>query len=532
MFAYPELLMLGRFANVILFVFLLFPGLAFSQSQLVPFAKGNKWVLKSFLRKDLLTVTIDDVKLLGPKEIAILRISHVSLGDYASIVSINENGLYLEGYIEKGITHMFPAASPYFLSSVATGTKWTNPYGTFELTDKALRTVSATGKVYENCLRYVLTQADGTKFIWVLKPGVGFVRFSEGPAAFTLRSFNDVEETGATSVKTQVNCPLVGLSAIPRGDLITTEIRENALLGSLDVKVGMLKVEASWDELEPAPLTYNFDRLKDELNLARKYDLPVVLTIKTVDTTLKSIPADLLDQELDGEKVLTRFDALLTAVGEILPPQVKWINLGYELDFYLLFHPNDIRPFVTLFLYGSQKLKTMGNYSVGLVFQYDNTRISDVVFKALFQLGDHVCVNYYGHTEGFRMRDPDVPLVDIPFLVDAAKDKPLLITELGYASSPVVEGSPERQAQFLRRSFEAIAASASKIHVVNVWAIRDLPQSFIRVLEQRHNITDQKFVAFLGSLGLQNEDGDPKPAWDVFREFAVEFKEGRVCFQQ
>jgi len=492
-------------------------------------AKGTQWELKAFLRRDPILITVDAVRQFGPLEVRTLSVSGATFPAHSLLVSVNEKGVFLEGYRQNDITYRFPASMPYFRVDVAPGTRWTTPVGTVQLTDSNLRTVSATGEVYTDCYRYVLTYPNGDSIIWVLKPGVGFVRIGEGPSAFTLRRLTRISGDNSAENSRAVDCPRIGLSSIPRGPEITPAIRDQAFAAARQAGISFLKVEASWEEIETEPGVYDFSRVLDEIRLATEADIPVVLTIKTVDTVLLSIPADLRSRPLDDPITLARFDAMLDALGPQLAPVVKWVNLGYEVDFFLSLHPAGIEPFRRLFLAGAKRLRDHRDVSVGIVFQYDNARISDVVFRQLFSLGDHVAINYYGHTEGFLARNPAAPLVDIPVLLSESSGRPVLITELGYATSAVVNGSEEKQAEFLQHAFSAIALEADRFPAVNVWAIRDLPMSFIQNLIARYQIDNSAFVGFLGSLGLQDEFGNPKPAWQIFVDTARRFSVAGAC---
>jgi hypothetical protein len=437
--------------------------------------------------------------------------------------------MHLEGYHQNGITYRFPKSIPYFRMDVSEGRGWDTPLGHVQLTHKNLRTVSATGAVYEGCYRYVMSQASGESLVWVLKPGLGFVRIGEGPAAFTLRRFEITPASDVKSVSQATDCPLVALSSIPRGEGVTSATRRSAFESARAAHVSSLKVEASWEELEPSPGVYDFERILDEIQLAEEAGMPAALTIKSIDTVLLSIPADLKTQPLNHPETIRRYVKMLDEIAGRLPRAVRWINLGYEVDFYLALNPDAITPFRELFLAGAQAVRAQRDVSVGIVFQFDNARISDVIFRQLSELGDHVAINYYGHTEGFFVRDPSAPLVDIPLAVFSSRGKPLLITELGYPTSPVVNGSEENQALFLRNAFAAISLNAGRIPFVNVWSIRDLPGLFVQRLVERYGVINAEFIAFLSSLGLQNEHGDAKPAWDVFVETAREFRTAGTC---
>jgi hypothetical protein len=452
-------------------------------TDLIPLATHNQWTLKSFFKKEPITIVVDSLQAFGPEQIASVQVASSVIGTYTLLLDTEADGIYVDGFLEGGVTHLFPSALPYFLFNVSIGASWTSPFGKVTLTDSDLTTTSLKGVTYKHCYRYVITQTDGSQLIWVLKPGVGFIRFGEGPSEYTVVSYSLSGDARASQESPNYGaCAMVGLSSIPTGPSITDSNREAAILTAIQANATMLKVEATWQEVEPQPGVFDFSRIQSEMALGSKYNLPIVLTVKTIDTTLISIPADLLAEPLDSEDVITRFKAMLTALIPLLPPQVHWIHLGYELDFFLAFHPETIASFETLYSSGYQTVKSFGDYSVGLVFQFDDTRISNSILNSLLPIVDHVSFNYYGHSEGFSERDASVPLVDIPYMIWVANSKPIIITELGYSSSTFIKGGLDQQAEFLQNAFDAIRVAGTQILGVNVWSIRDLPASYVDAL--------------------------------------------------
>jgi hypothetical protein len=83
-------------------------------------------------------------------------------------------------------------------------------------------------------------------------------------------------------------------------------------------------------------------------------------------------------------------------------------------------------------------------------------------------------------------------------------ETPIWITEVGWASGGAPSGltvGPERQAEYLRRTFELAAVQRDRLGISGVvW----------------YSLTDTPGPFWPGHCGLFRLDGDPKPSWDAF----------------
>jgi hypothetical protein len=88
------------------------------------------------------------------------------------------------------------------------------------------------------------------------------------------------------------------------------------------------------------------------------------------------------------------------------------------------------------------------------------------------------------------------------------RDKPIWITEVGWASTGTPPGlvvGPAGQADYLRRTFELVAADRDRLRIAGViW----------------YSLSDTPGPLWVGHCGLFTVDGAPKPAWDAFAQVA------------
>ena len=131
---------------------------------------------------------------------------------------------------------------------------------------------------------------------------------------------------------------------------------------------------------------------------------------------------------------------------------------------------------------------------------------------------DITIFTYYPNAGGTAAADLASMDRHFDFMLDIAGARPLLLQEIGYPTSPKTGSSEERQAQFVKAVFGQLDRHAARIPLAAFFMQSDFPPSLMSVLEQYYGIGDPTFLAFLGSLGLQDAKGQPKRAWKTFQE--------------
>ena len=60
------------------------------------------------------------------------------------------------------------------------------------------------------------------------------------------------------------------------------------------------------------------------------------------------MPTYLAGKSLNDPTVKTRLNALLTKIAPLLPPQVKWMNIGYEVDTFTFTNPTQLPSYLAM----------------------------------------------------------------------------------------------------------------------------------------------------------------------------------------
>jgi len=496
----------------------------------IPFVQGNTWTLVDPTYAGPIVLTVQSANAVGGEIIASVAFQN-PVFPYTLLLRSSATGdIEMDGFAFNGTEYRFPAPAPLFPFSTTGGQTWTSQMGTVTLTAVNQSVITPAG-TFNGCLEYTVVLTDGTTWEWTIAPGTGFVQFGQGDSAFPLQSMQ-LNTAQAPPTPTPAPCPPVGLSSIPGSSTLTQAEITGSFAPAYAAGARILTVALPWNQLETSPGNYNFSTLVNELNLGATYNIPTVLTIGTIFSGSNAMPADLVGLSWADPNVINRFEALLTALYQQIPSQTHWINLGYEVDAYLNQNPDQVEPYL-LFL---NQVRTMGRSllpttSFGVVYSFDAVRASTATYYWLAGFGDHVAFDYYNIGSDFVERDPSTPAADLWLMTHFANGLPVLINEVGYSSSPLLGGGPAAQQQFFQNFFAALQQNSGSFIGAVVWSMIDMPAAVVaQAAAELGTATDPNFAAFLGSLGISQSDGTPKPARSTFTTTAANFPAPNACF--
>ena len=498
---------------------------------LFPLTTGSTWTLVSPYTTVPLKLTVEWSDTAGGQTLASVRFDN-SVETYSMLLRADATGVSMDGVAVSGIESRFPEPSPLFPVSSQTGKTWSGGLGTVTLTGVNLTVTTPLGK-YTGCSRYTVAFPDGSTQIWTINPAKGFIQFGDPSWAFGLSAVTIAN--GVTKpVGAPVNCPLLGLSAIPWNETMTDAQRDGALGVALAAGSKVLTVNAPWSELESAPGVYNFGRVASELRLAAKYNLPAVLTIGTIFSGAPAMPADLAaaGKSWADPVVASRFVAMLQSLKSSVPTQTKWLNLGYEVDTYLSQNPGQVAPYVTFLTSVKPLAKSILGLSTGIVFSFDTTRASTAAYAQLQGVADHIAFDYYAIGPNFQQRDPAGVPSDLWLMNRLAAGRPVIVNEAGYSTAALTNSSAQRQATFFQDIFSSLQVSSGNIVAVTAWSLNDMPADQIQAAIAGLAVQPtQAATAYLGSLGLRDVSGNPKQAWTIFTTSATLLSAQNACRQ-
>jgi alpha-L-arabinofuranosidase len=232
------------------------------------------------------------------------------------------------------------------------------------------------------------------------------------------------------------------------------------------------------------------------------------------------LPPYLRDKAFDDPEVIERFKCLLDYVFSQLPDlELSSLAIGNEIDGYLGTNQRLWQEYTRFFQATSAYAKTKRpNLLVGSKVGFGGLTNEAYTLSAdLVRASDVVMLTYYPLNADFSVKNPEVVHEDFAKLVALFLDKPIYVLEAGYPSSPLLGSSEEKQADFIREIFRAWDTHTAHIELLDFLWLHDIPPAVVKELGDYYRLKDEKFLAYLATLGLRTFDGEDKEAFKVLR---------------
>jgi hypothetical protein len=282
-----------------------------------------------------------------------------------------------------------------------------------------------------------------------------------------------------------------------------------------------VQTSAPWASLNPTGTTYDLTPITNPFFGLSKltsmgYTL-IYLNIPIVAINARSMPTDIKDLPFDDALVIQRFHALLDAIHGSLPPEVKYISFGNEVDTYFAAHGDEWPSYKTLVDDARIYLKSLRpTAQVGVTTTFAGcTSTFATEIASLNSSMDFVSLTYYPlEGNGFFPRTPATVAGDVTEMLAASPGKPLVLQEWGYPASAALGSSEDMQAEFMTLSLQEIRKQGpSKFLLVSFFKYRDWSPAFTGTLTGQS--AGQPFYEFMSSLGLKRNDGTPKKSFEI-----------------
>lgn len=294
---------------------------------------------------------------------------------------------------------------------------------------------------------------------------------------------------------------------------LTESVKEERRLG-----IDMMASPFKWADLEQAPGQFKLDKLRDDLRNQANLGFTPVLTIQTIDTDKRTVPADLATEEWDSEKMLSRERALLTAVGKELPSKLNAVMLGNEVDGYLSNHSSQLDAYVRFLKAGRDSLKSIRpDLQVGVVTMFTGLATHHGVIEKIQSGMDLVAMTYYPLGSDFSVLPVGDVKVHFRQMIDFSAGRRLYLQEVGYPASPLLNSSGAKQAAFVDAVFDELKQCGPRLYGACFFLLVDFNDKIVDALLSYYSLSADKFKAMLGTLGFKDQFGMPRPAWATFK---------------
>lgn len=326
----------------------------------------------------------------------------------------------------------------------------------------------------------------------------------------------------AVAIATLINAaqqpmPKIGLSLMPSEPLseatYLSAIREQIRWG-----VDSIMLSTKWNDIE-GEQPFSLKQPQDQFGVSKIIGGEVVYIIKPIDTNVKSVPQQFVQKAFDDPEFIKRWEAMMEKLIPIIPKNVTAIAIGNEVDLYLNEHPTEVPAYLSLVRSTRSMLRGAGiKAPVGVVTTFEGLSKRSALVKQIHTNFDAVFMTYYPLSPMFEV----LPISQVPGhfdqMVAAAAGKPLYLTEVGIPASEVCKSNEDIQAEFVTTFFGQVRKHSSKIAFASYFMQSDFTAQMLDVFEQYYALKDDRFRAYLGSLGLRKSDGTPRKAHAEFRK--------------
>jgi hypothetical protein len=315
----------------------------------------------------------------------------------------------------------------------------------------------------------------------------------------------------------------MGFSSLP------AELTEQSYADAFELAAGageviLIQRTPPWEELlEGGVSSDTAGTTEREVALADEHGLDIFFAIDPIETTergseIAGLPADLRGSGFADERVRQAFVEYAQYVALNYKP--RYLALGVEVNSYERQNPEDFGQFVSLYTEAYDAVKEQSPDTLTFVtFQLEDmtgrlpgeeTQPSQWhIINSFEPKLDVLAVSTYP-SRVFESPS-DIPS-DYYRQLTAHTDKPVAVSEMGYATEPDQNGS-ESAGELLQAAFlDRVLDDAERLDMLlTVWFVRQDPKF----------TGDPAVTSLLQHIGLLRTDGSEKAAWSLWKD-AVE----------
>ena len=336
----------------------------------------------------------------------------------------------------------------------------------------------------------------------------------------------------ATNVPKSTPAPATPIPATADGRMLGVDLTlpgdnnfSKAYFMAKDAGLSFVQLTPGWDDIEPAKGQYKDPQ--DNLAAAKAFysaeGIKVALSVSPLDTNIDRVPADLKGKPMNDPAVIDRYNAMMDNVlSKLDGVTLQDVSVGNEVDVSLGNNDTKWQQYTDFYNAARAHLKAEHpDLKIGVKATfYGLTRDNVEHLRTLNENSDVILVTYYPLNPDFTVRDPSAVKGDFDKICSLYPGKEIYFLELGYPTSPLLNSSDEKQAEFVRQTFAAWDGHKDRIKLVNFVYMHDIPKSSVDKMTGYYGLNDPKFAAYLGTLGLRTADGTDRPAWTAFTEEA------------
>lgn len=291
------------------------------------------------------------------------------------------------------------------------------------------------------------------------------------------------------------------------------DFAQNTLKGQA-LGVEFTGLHLPWTAIEDSPGSYRdpdgvLNTLDSYLN---QQGWRLTLTLRPIDLTGKTVPADLQDVRFNDPEFISRFITVLDfALSQVDHRLLTSLQIGNEIDGYdTSAEPPTFWADYAMFLAAVRE--HVHDHYLGLRVGFTGTlagmlNFEGSVFEDLAEQVDVVGVTYYPIDGDFKAHAPESVHDDLANLVAKFPDNTIFLQEVGYPTGKRNASSQTQQAAFICACFQAWDDHAEQIELMNWVRLMDRTEQGAEDLAGPYGLSDRNFLSFLRTLGLREVEG-------------------------
>lgn len=502
----------------------------------LPLTVGLKWVLKN---PKLETPAVFEV-LERDGEGFRIRSSH-PWGSSEWTLEMQDARFVMVAYGTGGSMMPLPKRPLYLNFPGGFGAKWSNSLGSFRI-DAEPVVVQVGADTYRDCIR-VRHKAGRADLVFTFAPGIGYVQFGEGKAAFVLDKASSRLPGALEAADQPGNAPptleppaamvlrhrepsrdrravLFGLTPNRfANEPLNLDVMTKRFDQTVDAGVSFFAANGKWAELEPRDGQYNLTSVNQLISVVTPAKLPISYTLNVIYNIVRDVPPDLQKASWADPRMRARVLRLIEQLAPLLRGRARWFMFGYEIDGYFEKHPDEVKDFIALQQLATARMKELApDIQASTTLTYGGLGELTDRFAALDNQMDFLTLTYCPLNPGFTVRDPSVLPSDFSRMKRFARDRKIVLQEIAYPSSAAAGSNEDKQAEFFRLAFQELERDPGPFAAVNIMTLADLSNEATDYFSGSHGLKEHgAFRGVLQTLGLFDGNGRPKKAWDVVR---------------
>lgn len=385
-------------------------------------------------------------------------------------------------------------------------------------------------------VRFVLIYCDGATYqVAGSAPVDDFANYAP-----VFQAILDSAACSNAPAKAEAGDGLVGLILTPPNNDFSFNSLRATVVEAHDAGVQATHTYMTWGDVETQPGVYDWtfpDVLMDTMSLE---GMRLSLVIDFIHTSVPgNPPEDLVGRGFSDPEYRQRATVFAVDVAERYADELDYLELGNEVNIYLNVHPEDVQPYLEFLREAREAIHAVRpDLPVGTVLAFHeliNNGQLDMIDTVKF--GDFLAYTYYPHTAGFRYDgDPGVFAGVLDQMIERSGEMPFIVVENGWVTADSLGGSEERQADYIRVTFAALAERRGSFGWHLWFGFHDGEQSiceegglsFLPPGTDPESLGDAwgAFVDYLCTLGLKQYDGTPKLGWEVFKKELAKYEAG------